>query len=255
MLQRANQYITVETLVVGKLAGQVDEEYEAREEIMIKYLAEARWLFGAFRHFTISKVSCTHSKEPGMVKLFRPTISIPEVATTEVEHSWIDEIFRYNNDGSLPEDKATARQIRRAKAWSAMSQANFSKSSSITRPRARTSLNCCCASPRRKQDSLSSFFGASRRRVASLALNYSTSTWKSTAHCSVAAITSGPDPAFNSSISLRSPAILLSITEMTRLCDAYDRPRPSSSVDAEWKRSQVAIRRQSAVAKMKPRRY
>ncbi|RRT76584.1 hypothetical protein B296_00009854 [Ensete ventricosum] len=87
---------------------------------MIKYLAEARWLFGAFRHFTISKVSCTHSKEPGRVKLFRPTISIPEVATTEVEHSWIDEIFRNNKDGSLLKDKATTRRIRRAKAWYCM---------------------------------------------------------------------------------------------------------------------------------------
>ncbi|RWW52888.1 hypothetical protein BHE74_00040693 [Ensete ventricosum] len=97
--------------------------YEAREESMINYLTEARWLIGAFRHFTISKVLQSDNtqadalawlasvrgskKEPRMAKLFKPTISTPEVATTEVEYGWINEILYYKKDDSLPKDKAT----------------------------------------------------------------------------------------------------------------------------------------------------
>ncbi|RZR91169.1 hypothetical protein BHM03_00019233 [Ensete ventricosum] len=76
-----------------------------------------------FKHFTISKVLQSDNtqadalawlasvrgskKEPRMAKLFKPTISTPEVATTEVEYGWINEILYYKKDDSLPKDKAT----------------------------------------------------------------------------------------------------------------------------------------------------
>ncbi|RRT35777.1 hypothetical protein B296_00053729 [Ensete ventricosum] len=65
---------------------------------MIKYLTKACRLIGAFRHFTITKVSRTdnthadtlawlasargYEKEYEMANLFRSTISTPELATT-----------------------------------------------------------------------------------------------------------------------------------------------------------------------------
>ncbi|KAJ8479929.1 hypothetical protein OPV22_023656 [Ensete ventricosum] len=101
---------------------------------MIKYLAEARLMTTRFRRCTITKVphsentqadalarltsSCVTDTPTGaMVRTIGPSIGPTMMTVDQEDGGWTDEILRFKQAGVLPEDKATARRIRRTKSW------------------------------------------------------------------------------------------------------------------------------------------
>ncbi|RZS25049.1 hypothetical protein BHM03_00058196 [Ensete ventricosum] len=52
-----------------------------------------------------------------MVKTIGPSVDLGVLVIEEEDGSWINEILRFKQTGALPEDKATARRIRRMESW------------------------------------------------------------------------------------------------------------------------------------------
>ncbi|XP_022003140.1 uncharacterized protein LOC110900563 [Helianthus annuus] len=119
----------VDSLLV---ANQVNGEYEAREENMIRYLNQVNSLMATFdsckivhiprsknkKADALSKLAsvtfCHSSKEVLVETLQALAISLGEavMSITVQEKSWITPIFDYLENGKLPEDKAHARKIK-----------------------------------------------------------------------------------------------------------------------------------------------
>ncbi|RWW85528.1 hypothetical protein BHE74_00005783 [Ensete ventricosum] len=48
-----------------------------------------------------------------MAKISKPSIGSVVVAVTEVEHDWIEDMLKFKDNGSLPEDRSSAQRVRR----------------------------------------------------------------------------------------------------------------------------------------------
>ncbi|GAV58100.1 RVT_3 domain-containing protein [Cephalotus follicularis] len=114
-------------LVVGLANG----EYEAREELMIKYLAHFQGLKSAFEDLRIVKVPRAENVRAAQLSklataeeldksqtvlvdyLERPTISQAEVMDIDDPHepNWMTPFIIWLRDGILPEDPADARKL------------------------------------------------------------------------------------------------------------------------------------------------
>ncbi|XP_022020232.1 uncharacterized protein LOC110920322 [Helianthus annuus] len=119
----------VDSLLV---ANQVNAEYEAREENMIRYLNQVNSLMSTFdsckivhiprsknkKADALSKLAsvtfCHLSKEVLVETLQAPAISQAEAVMSIAiqEKSWMTPIQDYLKNGTLPEDKAQARKMR-----------------------------------------------------------------------------------------------------------------------------------------------
>ncbi|RWW69178.1 hypothetical protein BHE74_00023245 [Ensete ventricosum] len=119
-----------DALVIAVCIANAMGHCEARDEMMVKYVAEARRLINAFRYFTIAKVPRTENSRTdalakltldratdkpttGLAKIPRPSISMPEVALVETKQSWVDELLHFKEEGILPEEKADVRRVKR----------------------------------------------------------------------------------------------------------------------------------------------
>ncbi|XP_077231532.1 uncharacterized protein LOC143864659 [Tasmannia lanceolata] len=127
---------------------QIQGEYEAREEQMVKYLQRVRSLASEFGSFEVVRVLRTeNTKADVLSKLaasgytalreirmeFLKTSSIDgqPVAVMEVEDEpcWMDEIIRYLRSGELPGEKKEARKVvQRASRFSLDGEALYKRS-------------------------------------------------------------------------------------------------------------------------------
>ncbi|XP_064950487.1 uncharacterized protein LOC135604763 [Musa acuminata AAA Group] len=121
--------LTDSQLVVEQLCGG----YEARDPTMAKYLARVKDLSTKFPYFTLSNVPREENERAdALAKLAsRPTPEawpeieeLParavEVATTapgSAPITWVQELLRFKQDGTLPHDEVAARRLRRTHAW------------------------------------------------------------------------------------------------------------------------------------------
>ncbi|KAH7852319.1 hypothetical protein Vadar_023323 [Vaccinium darrowii] len=114
------------------VVGQVNREYEAKEENMENYLELVKELIRGFQAFNISQVPREENTEadqlarlatakenliPGgvmMQYLDAPSIAKPvnEVQIVEYKGTWADPIVRYIKNGEVPDDKSQARKLR-----------------------------------------------------------------------------------------------------------------------------------------------
>ncbi|XP_065050236.1 uncharacterized protein LOC135680283 [Musa acuminata AAA Group] len=116
-------------LVAEKLTGG----YEARDPTISKYLAEIRALAAHFSRFTLSRVPRRQNEradtlaklasrsgpegEPDVEELPTRVIMVVVVATAGPPTTWVQEMLQFKRYGTLPEDEAAARRLRRTQAW------------------------------------------------------------------------------------------------------------------------------------------
>ncbi|GJW94207.1 reverse transcriptase domain-containing protein [Tanacetum coccineum] len=112
-------------------ANQVKGLYEAREDIMRRYLAKVRGLQGHFNNFTITQIPRSKNKRAdALCKLASSSfahltksvlievvpcrsIKVRAINTIkEVGDTWMDPIINYLTNGALPKDQVEARKIR-----------------------------------------------------------------------------------------------------------------------------------------------
>ncbi|GAV63434.1 RVT_3 domain-containing protein, partial [Cephalotus follicularis] len=110
--------------------NQINGEYEARGEEMIKYLSNVRSLTSKFQYYHFLRIPKTDNsganilskmatvKEiPRMRNVFREDMQNPTITENnnmmdiDVEASWMDPIISWLRDGLLPSDKMEARRI------------------------------------------------------------------------------------------------------------------------------------------------
>ncbi|XP_009388188.2 uncharacterized protein LOC103975002 [Musa acuminata AAA Group] len=128
------QVVAIHVLTDSQLvAEQLNDEYEARDPIMVKYLAQVKNLITKFPHFTLSNVPRGENEQadalaklalklapearPEVEELPAYAIEIAAVASGGVPITWVQELLRFKRDGTLPPDEATARRLRCMHAW------------------------------------------------------------------------------------------------------------------------------------------
>ena len=100
---------------------------------MAKYLARVRDLTAKFRYFTLSNVPREENERAdALAKLASKPISeawpeVEELPTRAVEiattapggapTTWVQELLRFKQDGTLPLDEVAARRLQRTHAW------------------------------------------------------------------------------------------------------------------------------------------
>ena len=114
------------------VVNQVLQQYEAREDYMIAYLAQVREVIRQFKGFDITQVprqenvqadrlarlaSSSETELQGIKVeyLSEPSVSIPsgmEVDPIDMAPSWIDPLLAFLTSGDLPIEKAEARRVR-----------------------------------------------------------------------------------------------------------------------------------------------
>ncbi|KAK0574861.1 hypothetical protein LWI29_030216 [Acer saccharum] len=117
------------------VVNQVNQDYQARDPDMIRYLKEVKSLMSKFVRCELIRISRDHNSQadalaklastsdmklPRTITVFRlSTPSIPEdhpinvLIPDPVGESWMTPIMDYLRHGTLPEDKITAQRIRR----------------------------------------------------------------------------------------------------------------------------------------------
>lgn len=107
---------------------QIFKEYQAKEERMISYLQKVKFKLESFKKFTVwqipkeqnalARLASTMSKENVssiLVKLLPKssiTVSEQEVLAIGQRYYWMDPIFTYLRDGSIPEDKNKVKTLK-----------------------------------------------------------------------------------------------------------------------------------------------
>ncbi|KAL0325072.1 UNVERIFIED_CONTAM: hypothetical protein Sradi_5076500 [Sesamum radiatum] len=88
--------------------NQIRGDYEAKEDRMIKYLANLQTLKIKFDEFIIEPIPRSRNEEG------RPEVETirEEVLTGTISSSWKDELEAYLKDGTLPQDPKEARAIK-----------------------------------------------------------------------------------------------------------------------------------------------
>ncbi|XP_065039381.1 uncharacterized protein LOC135673910 [Musa acuminata AAA Group] len=115
------------------VARQLDGEYEARDPTMAKYLAQVKNLATKFVHFELSNVPRSENQRadtlaklasdptprarPETEELPHRAIEIVATVTGGAPTTWVQEMLRFKRDGTLPDNKTTARRLRRTQAW------------------------------------------------------------------------------------------------------------------------------------------
>ncbi|XP_065023311.1 uncharacterized protein LOC135649130 [Musa acuminata AAA Group] len=115
------------------VAEQLNGGYEARDTTMAKYLARVRDLTAKFRYFILSSVPREENERAdALAKLASKPVAetrpeIEELPTRAVEMTttapgdapatWVQELLRFKQDGTLPLDEVAARRLRRTHAW------------------------------------------------------------------------------------------------------------------------------------------
>ncbi|XP_065015447.1 uncharacterized protein LOC135642894 [Musa acuminata AAA Group] len=107
--------------------------YEARDPTMAKYLARVRDLTAKFPYFTLSNVPREENERAdALAKLVsKPTpeawLEVEELPARAIEVAattlgsapitWVQELLRFKQDGTLPHDEVAARRLRCTHAW------------------------------------------------------------------------------------------------------------------------------------------
>nr|XP_009388363.1 PREDICTED: uncharacterized protein LOC103975179 [Musa acuminata subsp. malaccensis] len=115
------------------VARQLDGEYEARDPTMAKYLAQVRSLTARFTHFELSNVPRRENQRadtlaklasgpapwarPETEELPRRAIEVVATVAHGAPATWVQEMLRFKQDGTLPDNTTTARRLRRTQAW------------------------------------------------------------------------------------------------------------------------------------------
>ncbi|XP_065035979.1 uncharacterized protein LOC135671747 [Musa acuminata AAA Group] len=115
------------------VARQLDGEYEARDPTMAKYLAQVRSLAAKFAHFELSNVPRSENQRadtlaklasgpsprarPETEELPRRAIEVVATVAHGAPATWVQEMLRFKQDGTLPDNTTTARRLRRTQAW------------------------------------------------------------------------------------------------------------------------------------------
>ncbi|GKA58105.1 reverse transcriptase domain-containing protein [Tanacetum coccineum] len=124
-----NVHVSVDSKLV---ANQVLEAYVAKEENMIKYMEKVKSLVSGFANFSISQVprskskkadalskiastSFAHLSKQVLVEILKEKSIQEKEVTTVVEEdglTWMTPIIEYLKEGTLPEDKKEASNLR-----------------------------------------------------------------------------------------------------------------------------------------------
>ncbi|XP_065017743.1 uncharacterized protein LOC135644202 [Musa acuminata AAA Group] len=115
------------------VAEQLSGEYEARDLVMAKYLAQVKNLIAKFPHFTLSNVlrgeneradalaklalKSAPEARPEVEELPFRAIEIAAAASGGAPTTWAQEMLRFKRDRTLPPDEATARRLGRTHVW------------------------------------------------------------------------------------------------------------------------------------------
>ncbi|XP_065033909.1 uncharacterized protein LOC135666271 [Musa acuminata AAA Group] len=133
-LAREMQVTDIRVIIDSQLvARQLDGEYEARDPTMAKYLAQVRSLAAKFAHFELSNVPRSENQradtlaklasgpspwaQPETEELPRRAIEVVATVAHGTPATWVQEMLRFKQDGTLPDDTTTARRLRRTQAW------------------------------------------------------------------------------------------------------------------------------------------
>jgi len=118
-------------LIVSQVAG----EYEARDAVIMAYLAKVKKRSESFKTFEINHVPRSENRQANALSklasssldghpksirweiLHQPTIATEAIAWVDRSNTWMDPLVSYLRDGTLPLDLKDANRIEKKSQW------------------------------------------------------------------------------------------------------------------------------------------